>query len=172
MPKKMYKLLLSLLLSSYADVARAATFEKLGASVSKVLMTGNAFTDKVRLDDQPVEIFYSKHVGEIKDIAVVQRATYPPDYTHTWVIEIDPTSFQVGKIRVVEMSCPHAFPTNRESFLEQYKGAGPADLKTLHDKVNVIAKATGSSNLLTEGVIRSIKAARMFMKKHEPKAAN
>ena len=63
---------------------------------------------------------------------------------------------KVTEVRAQEMQCPHAFPAKAASFLDQYKGLGPADVESLKGKVNTIAKATGSCDLATDAVKASI----------------
>ena len=55
------------------------------------------------------------------------------------------------------MGCPkYAFPTKSATFLDQYKGKGPADVATLDADIQVVAKATGTSQLTTQAVKRTI----------------
>lgn len=97
--------------------------------------------------------------GHASRFAVVQKGLYEPNCTHTWVIGLDAASSSVDKIEVVEMACPHAFPTKQASFLDQYKGKGPADVASLKGDIHTIAKATWSCNLTTTAVVTSINAA-------------
>jgi hypothetical protein len=60
------------------------------------------------------------------------------------------------------MSCPHAYPTREQSFLSQFIGKGPKDAPTLKKKVDTVAKATGSSDLTTDAVVRSIEVWKTF----------
>ena len=89
-------------------------------------------------------------------MAFIQKGIYEPNCTHTWAIGIDPKTGKVTQVRVIEMSCPHAFPTKADSFLDQFKGKGPADAATLDSSIATIAKATGSCKLATDAVKRSI----------------
>jgi len=138
----------------------AVEFEKLGTAISKVLGTTKAFQTNAKIKDKELPVFYVKNdSGQVTRLAVVAKGIYDPNCSHTWVIALDAEKAKVRQIRVVEMSCPHAFPTNSASFLAQYKGKGPADIKKLKEQVHTIAKATGSSHLTTDAVISSIQAA-------------
>jgi hypothetical protein len=144
----------------YVDQANAVEFEKLGTSVAKTLGTPKAFKAEAKVDGKAADVFYSKGSdGRANKLAVIQKGIYEPNCTHTWVIGVNPATAKVEQIRVVEMSCPHAFPTNKASFLDQFKGKGPADAKTLKENTHVIAKATGSSNLTADAVSIAIQAA-------------
>lgn len=141
--------------------AYAGEFEKMGTAVERALGTKKAKKKSMKIDGKDAVVFYTEGAQKI---AVVQKGIYEPDCSHTWVVGIDGKSLKVDQIRVVEMSCPHAFPTNKASFLDQYKGRGPASVKTLKDEITTIAKATGSSNLTTEAVVISLKAANALKK--------
>lgn len=108
---------------------------------------------------ESIDAFYTKDGGKLSKLAFVQKGVYPPNCTHTWVIGVNPKSFKVDRIEVIEMSCPHAFPTRSKSFLGQFTGKGPADLNKIK-KVTHIAKATGSSDLTKDAVIKSITLAK------------
>jgi hypothetical protein len=60
---------------------------------------------------------------------------------------------------VIEMSCPRAFLTRANSFLEQYSGKELADMAKLEEKVKTIAKATGSSKLTNDTFESSAKGS-------------
>lgn len=142
-----------LLLVIQIEVARAVEFEPLNKALLAVLGT-----PKVQKKTYgPSQVFYSKNAaGKPDKLAVVEKGMYEPNCTHTWVIGLDSKSTKVTQIRVVEMSCQHAFPTKAGSFLTQYKGVGPAETKDLKKKIKTIAKATGSSDLTTDAVVRAI----------------
>jgi hypothetical protein len=143
------------LLLLYVENANSVEFEKMGTAISKVLGTTKAFKTTVKRETA----YYSKGKdGKPLMYAFVEKGLYEPNCTHTWVIGVDAKTAQVKGVRVVEMSCPHAFPTNKPSFLEQFLGKGPADLKALKTSVHTIAKATATSNLATDAVARSIAA--------------
>ena len=89
-------------------------------------------------------------------VAVIEKGIYQPSCTHTWAVGLDGKTGAVTEVRVVEMSCPHAFPAKAASYLEQYKGKGPADVAKLDSQIQTIAKATGSCRLTTEAVSRAI----------------
>lgn len=138
------------------DSALGVEFEKLGSAVEKALGTGKAFQTTVKIKGKPTTVFYSKNgAGKAAKYAVIQKGIYEPNCTHTWVVGVN-NNAEVEQIRVVEMSCSHAFPTKEASFLEQYKGKGPAAVSKLKGDIHTIAKATGSCDLTTEAVVTSI----------------
>lgn len=139
----------------YLDTASAVEFQPLGSAVAKVLGTTKAFQKKL---GGPQSVFYSKDpAGHVQYVAVVEKGIYEPACTHTWVVGLDAKTARVRGIEVVEMSCQHAYPTRAASYTDQYKNVGPAELATLDKKIQTIAKATGSSVLLTDAVKRSVK---------------
>ena len=150
--------LLSLIgLLSQAREALAVEFEQLGKAVAGVLGTTKAFKKTIPSGKGKVDVFYDKGAdGKATKFAFIEKGIYEPNCTHTWVIGVDAKTNKVGEIRVVEFSCQHAYPTRAGSYLDQYKGKGPADVKKLDSDVMVIAKATGSSKLTTDAVKRSI----------------
>lgn len=161
MQTRTYKTLLSLALFLSLELAKAAEFEKLGAAIASLLGTKQAYKKTVKFNKKEVEVFYNKgRDGKATKFAVVQKGIYEPNCTHTWVVGLDAHTAQVEDIRVVEMSCPHAFPTNTPRFLEQYKGRSPASTKALKKDIHTIAKATGSSHLTTDAVITAIDVAK------------
>lgn len=141
------------------ESSSAVEFEKLNAAIAKVLGTTKAMKKTVSVDGKNADVFYATTGGR-KSLAVIQKRIYEPNCTHTWVIGVDPASQKIQQIRVVEMSCPHAHPTRSNSFLDQFSGKGPADLAKLDASISTIAKATGSSELTTDAVKTSIKAAQ------------
>lgn len=150
------KRLCACLLLLSLDSAFGVEFEKLGSAVEKALGTAQAFQKKVKIKGKETTVFYAKDKSKkASKFAVVQKGLYEPNCTHTWVVGLDKAA-QVDQIRVVEMSCPHAFPAKEESFLGQYKGKGPADAAKLKGVVHTVAKATGSCDLTTEAVVTSI----------------
>lgn len=143
----------------WAIDARAVEFEKLGAALAKALGTKQVFKTSAAVDGEDVTVYYAKgDGGKPRKYAVVSKETYEPNCTHTWVVGLT-SAAKVDDIRVVEMGCPHAFPARKASFLDQYKGKGPADVKSLKGDITTIAKATGSCELTTKAVSRSIVAA-------------
>jgi hypothetical protein len=167
MNKAISRLLVGSLLLIYMESAPATEFEKMGSAIANALGTKKAFQRKLDVAGKETTVFFNKSdSGQPTKLAVVQKAVYEPDCTHTWVIGMNAASRTVDQIRVVEMKCPHAFPTNKANFLDQYKGKGPADMKKLKGEVSTIAKATATSNLTTDAVLRSIAAASLFMKEN------
>jgi thiamine biosynthesis lipoprotein len=150
---KKQKWLIVLLLIVFIERANATQFEPLGAAIAGILGSKKG-VQKKEIND--ATLYYLKSGAKVSAIAVVQKRVYKPNCTHTWVIGLNPVTAQVGEIKVVEMSCPHAFPTKEESYLSQYKGKGPADLATLDSKIDTIAKATGSCKLTTDAIKSSI----------------
>lgn len=143
------------------ESAHAVQIEPLGKAIAAALGTTKAFKNSMNLDGKTATSFYySKDSrGAPEALAFIEKGIYPPNCTHTWVVGVEAKTQKVKEVRVVEMSCPHAFPTKSSSFLAQYKGKGPADAAKLHDEIDTIAKATGSSKLATDAVKRSIEAA-------------
>ncbi len=140
--------------------AGAAEFEPLGKAVAAALGTKSAFKKSFSSDGKPVTLFYAKgSEGKATKFAFVQKGVYEPNCTHTWVVGVDATTGKVSEVRVVEMSCPHAYPAKTGGFLGQFKGKGPADAATLKQDIVPVAKATGSANLTTDAVRRSLVAA-------------
>jgi len=140
--------------------AFATEFESLGQAVAASLGTKKAFKKSFAFENKPLDVFYSKDAsGNPTKYAFVQKGIYEPNCTHTWVVGVDATTGKVNGVRVVEMSCPHAYPTKTESFLGQFVGKGPADAAKLKGEVTPIAKATGSANLAIDAVRKSIVAA-------------
>jgi len=138
--------------------AHAVEFEKLGTAVAKALGTKKAFRTTVSIGGDEVPVFYAKGAGgHPTRYAVVQKRVYPPNCSHTWVVGVEPSG-TITDVRVVEMKCPHAFPAQKASFLEQYRGKGPADVKTLKSDIHGIAKATGTCELTSDAVKTSIDA--------------
>lgn len=138
----------------------ATEFEPLEKAVAEALGTKSSFKKSFAFEGKRLDVFYAKDAaGKANKLAFVQKGVYEPNCTHTWIVGVDPSSGSVSEVRVVEMSCPHAYPTKTESFLGQYKGKGLADAKKLKADIAPVAKATGSANLLTEAVRKSIVAA-------------
>jgi hypothetical protein len=153
---------LILVLMFMIERANAAEFEKAGSAIASALGSPKAFQKKFKNDKgQDITVFYSKgSSGSPDKLAFLEKGLYNPgECTHTWVIGLNATTQTVQDVRVVEMSCTHAHPTRAASYISQYKGKGPADVKKLKDKIKTIAKATGSSDLMTEAVQRSIENA-------------
>jgi hypothetical protein len=144
-------------LISQAREAFAVEFEQLGKAVAGVLGTTKAFKKTIPSGKDKVDVFYAKDgSGKASKYAFIEKGIYEPNCTHTWVIGVDARTNKVEEIRVVEFSCQHAYPTRAGSYLDQYKGKGPADVKKLDSDIMTIAKATGSSKLTTDAVKRSI----------------
>ena len=146
-------LLVATLLWGSAEMAQAVELEPMGKAVAALLGTTKAF--KKTLGDTPV--FYAKGPdGKATKVVFIQKGIYQPDCTHTWAISLDAATQTVSEVRPLEMSCPHAFPARAASFLDQYKGVGPANVAALDSNVHVVAKATGTCRLTTDAVKRSI----------------
>ncbi len=139
------------------ETANAVEFQKLGSAIKNALGLGKKSKQKVyQTRVKKTLIFYLKgKKGKPRKIAVVEKGIYQPNCTHTWVVGLD-SKRRVNNIQVVEMSCSHAFPTKEKSYLSQYKGKGPKQLKKLDEEIVTIAKATGSSELCTDAVKRAV----------------
>ena len=135
----------------------AAEIEPMGKAIGSLLGTTKAFKKVLNDGNGNVDVFYDKGAnGKATKVVFIEKGIYKPDCTHTWAIGLDVASNQITEVRPIEMACPHAFPTKSASFLDQYKGKGPADVATLDSDVHVVAKATGTCKLATEAVKRSI----------------
>lgn len=142
--------------------ADATTFEALGSAIGNALGTKKVKKKTFTNDaGKNISVFYSTGTGgQPGKFAFVEKGIYNPgNCTHTWVIGINATTQKVNEVRVVEMSCQHAFPTRKASYTSQYKNKGPADYKNLKGEIKTIAKATGSSDLMTDAVQRAISNA-------------
>lgn len=162
MKRWMMRMMIVLAMAAMVERADAAEFEKLGSAIANALGTKQVFQKKFKNDaGQEVTAFYAKGSnGTPSKVAFVEKGTYNPgNCSHTWVIGLDANSQAVDDVRTVEMSCTHAHPTKAASYTSQYKGKGPADVKKLKEQIKTIAKATGSSDLMTEGVERAINNA-------------
>jgi hypothetical protein len=161
-PKKAVKFALTMAVA--AELARlsatATEFEPLGAAVAGALGTKQAFKKSFAFEKKPLDVFYSKDgSGKASKYAFIQKGVYEPNCTHTWVVGVDANSGKITEVRVVEMSCPHAYPTKTEGFLGQFKGKSFADAAKLKNDIAPIAKATGSANLAIDAVRKSLVAA-------------
>ncbi len=140
--------------------ALAVQFEATGKAVAAVLGTTKAKKKTVNVDGKDVTVFYSTDdSGKASKLAFVQEGLYKPNCTHTWIVGVDAKTTSITGIRVVEMACPHAFPTKESSFLDQFTGKGPKDVAELSSDIHGVAKATGTSNLTVDAVKSSIKGA-------------
>lgn len=172
--KHLAKLTIITLIALYVEKGVGGEFEKQATALAKALSAtkgikkksvsiASAKLDRAVASTDSVDVYAVKEGDSVERIAVVQKRIYEPNCTHTWVIGISPKKLKVDTIRVVEMSCPHAFPCKEKSFLEQYYGTGPADLKKLRGKVNTIAKATATSDFTTDAVVTAVTAAKIYM---------
>ena len=91
--------------------AGAVEFESMKSAVPKLLGTPVALRKTVRNQD----LYYAKDAPKRKVIVAIEKGIYPPSCTHTWAIAMDAKTYKVREIHVIEMSCPHAFPTNSSS---------------------------------------------------------
>jgi hypothetical protein len=162
MKKTAQKCVTIALLLLHLERATSVEFEKLGAAIASALKTTKAFKASTKVNGEDTTVFYSKGAnGKANRFAVVQNGIYKPNCSHTWVVAVNQAS-KVEDVRVVEMSCTHAYPTRKPSFLAQFKGKGPAAVRDLASSVQVVAKATGSSELTRDAVVKSIQAVQMI----------
>jgi len=164
--KNLSRALPAIALMALLKHAEAQQFLPLGKTIFGVIKAKNPKdvpTKSLSHGGENIDVFYTKEGGKVGRLAFVQKGVYAPDCTHTWVIGVDPKSAKIASIDVVEMSCPHAFPTRSKAFLGQFIGKGPADLKKIKKAVH-IAKATGSSELTKDAVIKSITLAEKHAK--------
>lgn len=138
----------------YGMQAEARQIAPLLKTVADVLGTSKA--SKKMLGTTTV--FYSKDKDKASKVAVIAHALWGGRCTHEWVIGIDYPTNKVTKVAVTELSCPHADPINESGFLDQFKGKGPVDMKGVKrlSGINTVAKATGSSDLTNEEVVKAI----------------
>ncbi len=137
----------------HLEQAVAVEIEPQGKALAAVL--GSTKVSAKSVGD--TKFFFTKGAnGKPTRVAVIEKGIYQPNCTHTWAIGLDGRTGAVTEVRVVEMSCPHAFPAKAASYLEQYKGKGPADVAKLDSQIQTIAKATGSCRLTTDAVNRAI----------------
>ena len=160
MKNKRYLSALSIfLLWSSLESAYAVEIEPTGKALLAILGTPKVVKKSLKASGKPVELYIAKDAaGKSTSVAFIQKGVYEPNCTHTWAVGINPSDGKVSQVRVIEMSCAHAFPTRATSFLDQYKGKGIADVATLDSSVSKLAKATGSSKLATDAVKLSITA--------------
>lgn len=159
----MKRTLLLVVVGFYVDRAVGVEIESLKSALKATLSPIKAATKKqMTYHKQTFEVYFDKASKE--KFAVVQKRIYDPNCTHTWVIGIEGKTGQVSGIRIVEYSCPHAKPATTASYLDQYKGKGPADVKTLKGDISTIAKATGTCDLTTDAVITAIESVEMIKK--------
>ena len=155
--KKLSLTLAVYLLLSF-EQASAVEIEPLKSALLALLKTPKVFKKQIRGVSGPVDVFYSKDGrGSADKMAFIEHGIYEPNCTHTWAIGVDKKTGKISQVRVLEYSCPHAAPINSSSFLDQYKGKAPVDVKKLDAKVTTIAKATGSCRLTTDAVKRTLK---------------
>lgn len=140
------------------EQSMAVEIEPMGKALVKILGTTKVFRKNLKVDGKDVSLFYSKDgAGKPAQVAFIEKGIYEPNCTHTWAIGVDPKG-AVSEVRVIEMSCPHAFPCKAASFLDQYKGKTVAEAAKLGDDIDTVAKATGSSKLTTDAVKRALTA--------------
>jgi thiamine biosynthesis lipoprotein len=134
------------------EQAHAVEIEPMGKALLAVLGTPKAFKKTVG----DVSYYYSKNAaGKTDKVVFIQKNVWQKSCSHTWVVGVNKDG-KITQIRAQEMQCPHAFPAKAASYLDQYKGKGPADLAKLSGEVTTIAKATGSCELATDAVKQSI----------------
>jgi hypothetical protein len=63
---------------------------------------------------------------------------------HKYAVGIKPTGEVIDTV-VVELSCPRATPTNKKSFLKQYRGKQHTDPLTINKDIDAVTGATLSS---------------------------
>jgi thiamine biosynthesis lipoprotein len=134
------------------EQAHAVDLVPLGTALQTVLGTKSAF--KKPLGETTV--FYSKDkAGRADRVAFIEKNIWQKSCTHTWIVGIGRDG-RVTQVVAQEQQCPHAKPSAADSFLDQYKGKGPADVAKLKGDVSTIAKATGSCELATDAVSQAI----------------
>jgi len=160
--KRSFKFTIVIALALSGESSWATEFQKLGKAIGTVLGSTKATKRTISVSGQKVDVFTLKNGASASRYAFVQKGVYAPNCTHTWVVGTDAKTHKVVDIQVIEMSCPHAFPTREKSFLSQFTGKGPADVQKLSGSVVAVAKATGSSDLTTDAVKRSIQGSQQL----------
>ncbi len=147
-----------LLLCGRVELSSAGDIEPKGKALAAILgATKGVMRKEIPGSNTKAEVFFVKNsAGQVTKMAFVEHAIYEPNCSHTWAIGLDANSGAVTEIRPIEMGCPHAYPTKAASFLDQFKGKGPADAAKLDTQVQTVAKATGTSKLLTDAVKRTL----------------
>jgi thiamine biosynthesis lipoprotein len=146
----------NLLLWTAVEV-QAVEFEPMNKAIEKLLGTSKAFTKELKHKQKGVKFFYSKGSdGKAARLVFVENGLYPPNCTHTWAVGLDGKKGTVLGVRPIEMSCPHAFPTKEEGYINKYQGKTPADADKLREQVVYVAKATASCYLMSDAVKRSL----------------
>lgn len=139
----------------------ATEFEPLVKALAGILGPVKAIKKQIDLPGEAKSAtawYFKDKTGHVTKVAFVENGIYEPNCTHTWVVGLNAKTGVVDQIRVVEMSCPHAFPTKAPSFLAQFIGKSPAETLKQTKQVHTIAKATGSSLLAAKAVERSVTA--------------
>ncbi|HTL12242.1 MAG TPA: hypothetical protein VL588_07130 [Bdellovibrionota bacterium] len=161
--------ILALVLMLESGMAGAVELEKKGAALAAVLGTTKVFQYKTGIpagadpkgEMVPAEygVFYDKDAsGKATKIAVAQTWIWEKQCRHGWVVGLDAKTSKVQTVHFTEMQCPHAEPV-KGSFNDQFVGKGPADVQTLVEKVDTVAKATGSAILAAKAVKVAIQQA-------------
>lgn len=160
----MRKSVVVLLLGFYVDRGCAVQIESLASAIKRILGPIKTAAKKpLTHGTEKFDVYYDK--ASKNRFAVVQKRIYQTgNCTHTWVIGIDAQTSSVTEVRMVEYSCPHAKPAAKQSYFDQYRGKGPADVQTLKTDIASIAKATGSCELTTDAVITAIESVDKLKK--------
>ncbi len=146
-------LIVAITLSALIEKAQAVDIEPLATALLGVV--GNPKVVKKTISGSTI-VFAKNAKGKAEGtVAFIEKNLWGTNCTHTWIIGIGKDG-KVTQVRAQEMSCPHAFPAKEASFLDQYKGKGPADLAKLNGDIETKAKATGSCELATEAVKKAV----------------
>jgi hypothetical protein len=146
----------SALLWLCAERSFAVDIEPMGKAIGALLGT----TKQVQKKTFGKQLaFFSKDASAKGKAVFIENGVYEPNCAHTWAVGIDGAG-KVQGVRVLSLGCPHANPIKPASFLDQYKGKGAADIAALkaHKGIDTIAKATGSCDLTSDAVARSLES--------------
>lgn len=161
------------LLVMLENQAQAVQLEPAGKALIAVLGTPKAKPvkeakkDPREAEQKELKAFYTTGSGaKATKFAFLHTWIWEKQCSHGWVIGVDAKTSKVTEVRFIEMQCPHAEPVKKASFNEQFKGKGPADVAKLKDKVDTIAKATGSCMIAAKAVAQSIRLAAAWKGKY------
>jgi hypothetical protein len=143
-------LLASVSLWATLEQAHAVDLVPMGQALIKLLGTPKAMTKKV----DGATAVYAKD-GKGKVVAFIEKNVWNAQCDHTWLVGIGKDG-KVTQVVAQNQQCPHAKPSAAESFLDQYKGKGPADVAKLKSDATTIAKATGSCELASDAVVHAV----------------
>jgi thiamine biosynthesis lipoprotein len=146
-------IVVSTLLWATLEQAHAVDLVPMGKALMKYTGSPKAMSKKV---DGATAVYAKDAQGKVKfPVAFIEKNVWNAQCDHTWIVAINPDG-KVAEVVAQNQQCPHAKPSAANSFLDRYKGKGPADVQKLKGEIDTIAKATGSCNLATDAVIHAV----------------